>query len=188
MERNKALQRMLDIARVYERAAAGLLREWGGYTVETCSIETGGAPLLEAATSAVALPDLQWFTASGARWVEIKEKTRAAWYGREGIFTTGFSVDSASMYKQIERYTGAEVTVIFIHRKEDEVRTAQLSALLQRSDDGGLLCNTHHGMHYFDYHRMRLLCGREDLVRHITPEGHRMLSAHGRAENLSLFR
>ena len=185
MTSNERFKTMLKIAAIYERAAGVLLaKRHDGRAVHTAAGGGRGAPSLLGGGET--MPDLQVFSANGNRWVEIKEKTTTGVYMLlGGLRTTGMDIHNARQYRRVQEETGMGVMVVFIHKKQDEIRAAWLDDLASTSVYGVNHCEKN-GMVYFDYDALPRICGREELIDCMTREDFELLAEYGLAENLRI--
>ena len=77
----------------------------------------GGAPVAYTPEGPIVTPDLLCFSGDGARWVEVKQKSRFAWYRRGQCWNTGIDDRLWTHYRDCERVTGFPVWLLFLHRE-----------------------------------------------------------------------
>ena len=63
----------------------------------------GGAPVAYKGSRAIVCPDLMCKTSDGMRWVEVKQKSRFAWYRRGQCWNTGIDDRLWTHYRDCER-------------------------------------------------------------------------------------
>lgn len=113
------------------------------------------APRLEGRFGKLIMPDLLlMFPAGTSRWVEVKLKTETTLHRKSGVINTGFPLRHWRDYRNVEKATGSQVVVIFIHLREAKARAATLGQLAPhaRIDPSGKMSRG--GMIFFDWARI----------------------------------
>jgi hypothetical protein len=144
-------------ARKWEQKAAAWLRRRGWHVLATYDFsgkDDDKAPKLLAPPGDpdLVLPDLQMFKENGSRWVEVKYKAKADDYRIGGYRVTGISRRLWGHYQRVEEITGADVFIVFLHGKENEIRgerVRQLRGLVSHTYSGPLMGR--HGMIFFRF-------------------------------------
>ena len=77
----------------------------------------GGAPVAYKDDRAIVCPDLLCRTTDGIKWVEVKQKSRFAWYRRGQCWNTGIDDRLWTHYRDCQRVTGVPVWLLFLHRE-----------------------------------------------------------------------
>lgn len=170
-------------------SVAGWARRRGYYVLPTYDYSGKGddkAPKLAAppGTESLVLPDLQCFRPQGPGWLEVKTKTRADDYRKGGYRVTGISLRLYRHYREVERVTKSEVTVLFLHERENEVRGDTLSRL--RADnfsheyDGGKMGRG--GMVFFRYDGIRCWGPLSMFAQPSEPQAQRFVTTSTRGD------
>lgn len=118
----------LAIGRQYELLAAQWLQESRGARILPVYDYTGSdgekAPRLRAIAPVASLvvPDLLVCADGKTSWVEVKYKTQATYHRNTRREETGIPLRLWCDYKRVQDASGLPVEIIFIHKKEGEIR------------------------------------------------------------------
>ena len=162
----------LDAARQWEKALAGWVRAKGWHVLPTYDFSGKGddkAPKLLAPPGQVDLvmPDLQCFRSGACRWIECKWKTQATWHRVTKRWVTGISLRLANHYIKVQQLTGADVSLLFLHEREGEVRGGPMREIepLWAHDYGGGRMGRH-GMRFWRWEEMPLRATLAEVAAH----------------------
>lgn len=120
-------------------------------------------------SDSLVLPDLLSAKAGSSRWVEVKFKNSASFTRCTKRLETGISRKLWNHYQKVEIETGIPVYLVFAHKIENEVRCAPISALVgtERVYSGTIM--GYHGMVFFDYSKLTILCKLSDVCPSLFP-------------------
>lgn len=113
----------LAVGQLGESLIAHWLRNKGWHVLPAYEkeIDNGKGPRLFLATgndeSELITPDLFAMKAGRFLWVEAKHKTTFTWYGKGGYWTTGVDKRHFADYVKVQRQTGIDVWLLFLHRE-----------------------------------------------------------------------
>lgn len=116
----------------WEKAFASfLVIERGWHVLLTCDLHGGYAyaPQFNGVSANLVAPDLLAARNGEMRWFEVKQKSHADWHRNSQRFVTGLPLHLWNDYQRVERLTGHEVTVVFIHQEEGIVCGGTLKEL-----------------------------------------------------------
>ena len=155
--------KQLAIGRYYERVASQWLQESRGSKILPVYDYTGSdgekAPNLRSLVESESLvvPDLLVCTDGKTSWVEIKYKTHAIEFRLAKELRTGLSLRLWNDYKAVQDASGLPVEIIFIHKKEGEIRGGLWDNLreFRQIDTSDTMCKG--GMVFFPYLQIPLL-------------------------------
>jgi hypothetical protein len=104
-----------------QRTVERVLKETGCGFIRTHAIEdpeNPGAPALSLGEWEIVLPDLD-VTKRGRRfWLEVKGKTKAAWYVKKQRLQHGVDTKNWEAYQRVEKESGTPVYIVF-HEQVD---------------------------------------------------------------------
>lgn len=169
----KSFAEQVDASRQWEVRLGDFLRRRGWFIVPAYDFSGKGeekAPKMLAPPNkrSLVLPDLQCFSQRHAnRWIEVKVKDHAEWYRIGQHLTTGFNLRHWDHYHRVEELSAAEVTVVFVHESEREIRAATLTQLREEffsHEYKGPLMGPH-GMVFFRYDDIPLWGSLETVYR-----------------------
>jgi hypothetical protein len=115
----------LAIGQLGESLIAHWLRNKGWHVLPAYEkeIDNGKGPRLFLATgndeSELITPDLFVMKAGEFLWVEAKHKTTFTWYGKGNYWTTGVDKRHFADYVRVQRQTGIDVWLLFLHRESE---------------------------------------------------------------------
>lgn len=124
----------LAAARVIEERVAELLRRAGIWVIPSydwTGADGAKAPsvLAPRGWDDLVMPDLQTFHRGVQRWLEVKWKWWASYHRKLNQLETGISLRLYEHYRAIERVSGGDVYVLFVHHREGEMRGDSLKRL-----------------------------------------------------------
>lgn len=120
-------------SRAFEIAWTKFLQERGYYTLATYDFSGNAdekAPRLLSIQRGLVVPDVLAFHGQrpGA-WFEVKLKSHADVYRKTNTLETGFATRHLNAYRAVKELTGLNVWLVFIHQRENVVRTCELESL-----------------------------------------------------------
>lgn len=120
-------------SRAYEAAMTSFLQGRGYYTLATYDYSGKAddkAPRLLAVNRGLVVPDVLAFHGEKAgAWFEVKLKRRAVVYHKTNTLETGFATRLLNAYREVKGLTGLNVWLVFIHEREDVVKTCEIGRL-----------------------------------------------------------
>lgn len=169
-------QESISLFREYEIAFSRWLqrhREWSTLAAYDYSGKGGDkAPLLFGKNAQIVVPDLFGCKAGGSAWFEIKYKShadetfmRARRVDPNCPLETGIDRHLWQHYLKVRDESGLEVWLVFIHRKEGEVRAASITELREPDRHriaGGM---GRGGMAFFSWNHLRFVARYVDVLR-----------------------
>lgn len=170
-------QEAVQHARGYEKALDKYIRNrFGGRTLATYDYNGLGEdkpPKLYGEDQDLIVPDFLWFGQKTSRWIECKWKTGASPRPdrKSGEIVTGFNLRHWEHYNKVQKETGIEVVIIFIHQREAECLFSTLAELRDcedhRWEKWGNFPNgaKRPPMIYFVCRKLKRLCSLKDLLR-----------------------
>jgi len=159
----------LAIGREYERKAAQWLQESRSARILPVYDYTGSegekAPKLRSlvASESLVVPDLLICASGSTSWVEVKYKSKASLHVNTATYETGLPLRLWLNYKHVQEVSGLPVEIIFIHRKECEIRGAMWNDLkpISRVYHGNAMSPG--GMVFFPYYKIPLLASLDGV-------------------------
>jgi hypothetical protein len=130
---NAAFHASVAHHREYEIAVSNWLQRRGWLVLPAYDYSGKGeskAPKLLGVTRQLVVPDLLACRGGKSRWFEVKYKTEASeTYSRGNRLETGIDLRLWKHYCQVREESGVEVWIVFVHRKEAEVRGLEIEDL-----------------------------------------------------------
>lgn len=127
-------KKSLAFAREKERGVASLIQKQGYYVLPAYDFsgeQENKAPKLLAPLGKrpLVLPDLFCMKSDLAFWLEVKWKTEAYLFRKANRRTTGINLRLWEYYIEVEKESSFPVWIMFLHKKEQEIRAGSLSFL-----------------------------------------------------------
>lgn len=146
-------------------AAWFMSRGWFILPVYDYSEQDKKAPKLTAfdVVNSLVTPDLLIARDGDLKWVEIKRKTEAVFYRKAKQWRTGIAKRLWRDYQDVEKLSGQEVWLVFIHEDRDEVVGAHIAKLTPIDQEHNL--SGYSNMVYFWLEEFKLIAKISDIRR-----------------------
>lgn len=133
----------LEAARIWECRFMAYLQARGLHVIPAYAMDSGRklSPSIYGPGGArYTLPDLLVFNDARATWFEVKFKSRTFRAPELGAWVTGLDDYLYRDYQQVQRITGFDVQLIFIHERENQIRQGPLNTIpgIHRTSRGKL--------------------------------------------------